>query len=159
VSSGIKNAVFLYHISSGCLRVSFGISTFRISTTNELNSEFEYKESAETSVVFLHFLILFSEFFENILARRIILQDPKNIVGRDNDVSESMRIWVINARRAAGGAIEIKSYQLAFCVYHGTSAVARRCFGICGETCHRKSILAILEKLAELIRDLIIYRL
>ncbi len=92
MSSGIKNAVFLFHISSGCLRDSFGISAFRISTTNELNSEFEYKESAETSVVFLHFLILFSEFFENILARRIILQDPKNIVGRDNDVSESMRI-------------------------------------------------------------------
>jgi hypothetical protein len=63
-----------------------------MTTINELNSEFEYKESAETSVVFLHFLILFSEFFENILARRIILQDPKNIVGRDNDVSESVRI-------------------------------------------------------------------
>jgi hypothetical protein len=59
---------------------------------NELIFGFEYKESAETSVVFLHFLILFSKFFENILARRIILQDPKNIVGRDNDVSESMRI-------------------------------------------------------------------
>lgn len=92
MSSGIKNAVFLYHISSGCLRVSFGISAFRISTTNELNSEFEYKESAETSVVFLHFLILFPKFFENILARRIILQNPENIVGRDNDVSESVRI-------------------------------------------------------------------
>ena len=77
---------------SGFVRDSFGISAFRMSTINELNSEFEYKESAETSVTFLHFLILFPKFFENILARRIILQNPENIVERDNDVSESMRI-------------------------------------------------------------------
>ena len=90
--SEIKNTVFLYHISSGCLRDSFGISAFRISTTNELNSEFEYKESAETSSEVSALSSLFSEFFENILARRIILQDPENIVGRNNDVSESVRI-------------------------------------------------------------------
>ena len=92
MSSGIKNAVFLYHISSGCLRDSFGISAFRISTTNELNSEFEYKESAETSDDVSALSALFSELLENILARRIILQNPENIVGRDNDVSESVRI-------------------------------------------------------------------
>ena len=87
-----KNAVFLYHISSGCLRDSFGISAFRMTTINELNSEFEYKESAETSDDVSALSALFSELLENILARRIILQDPKNIVGRDSDVSESMRI-------------------------------------------------------------------
>ncbi len=92
MSSGIKNTVFLYHISSGCLRVSFGISAFRMTTINELNSEFEYKESAETSDDVSALSALFSELLENILARRIILQDPENIVGRNNDVSESVRI-------------------------------------------------------------------
>ena len=47
MSSGIQNAVFLYHISSGCLRDSFGISAFRKSTINELNSEFEYKKKVQ----------------------------------------------------------------------------------------------------------------
>ena len=63
-----------------------------MTTINELNSEFEYKESAETSDDVSALSSLFSEFFENILARRIILQDPKNIVGRDNDVSENVMI-------------------------------------------------------------------
>ena len=58
-SSGIKNAVFLYHISSGCLRDSFGISAFRMTTINELIFGFEYKESAETQPRFLHFLLYF----------------------------------------------------------------------------------------------------
>ena len=59
MSSGIKNAVFLYHISSGCLRDSFGISAFRMTTINELIFGFEYKGSAETSDEFLHFILYF----------------------------------------------------------------------------------------------------
>ena len=77
---------------SGFVRDSFGISAFRMTTINELSSEFEYKESAETSDDVSALSALFSELLENILARRIILQDPKNIVGRNNDVSESVRI-------------------------------------------------------------------